>query len=73
MVENRSVDIKQNSNDRDKVIEEFNKLFADFREKSSNAQDLEHFETLGTEKISFDNKVMQKVVLHRKAARTIYA
>ena len=57
MVENRSVDIKQNTNDRDKVIEEFNKLFADFREKSSNAQDIEHFETLGTEKIAFDNKV----------------
>jgi len=32
MVENRSVDIKQNSSDRDKVIEEFNKLFEDFRE-----------------------------------------
>src|SRR5271157_30424 len=60
MVENHSVDIKQNSSDRDKVSEEFNKLFEDFREKSSNVQDLEHFETLGTEKISFDNKVSTK-------------
>ena len=62
MVENRSVDIKQNTNDRDKVIKEFNRLFADFREKSSNAQDLEHFETLGTEKISFDNKVIKSSI-----------
>jgi hypothetical protein len=60
MIENRTVDIKQNTSDRNKVIEEFNKLFVDFREKNSNVQDLEHFETLRTEKITFDNKVTTK-------------
>ena len=33
MVENHSVDLKQNSNDRDKVIKELDKLFENFIEK----------------------------------------
>jgi hypothetical protein len=69
MIENRTVDIKQNTSDRDKVIEEFNQLFVGFREKNSNVQDLEHFETLITEKITFDNKVQQKVVLAPESRR----
>jgi hypothetical protein len=60
MVENNSVDIKENLSDRDKVINEFNKLFKDFREKCSNCQDLAHFEPLRTEKIAFDNKIATK-------------
>ena len=39
------------------MFEEFNKLFEDFIEQSSNVQDLEHFEILGTEKIAIDNRV----------------
>jgi len=57
MVEDRSFDIKQNSSDRYRVLEEFNKLFEDFIEKSSNVQDLEHFEIPGNDKIAFNNIV----------------
>jgi hypothetical protein len=46
MVEDRSVNIKQNSSDKDRVFEEFNKLFEDFIAKNSNIQDLEHFGVL---------------------------
>jgi hypothetical protein len=60
MVENRSVDINQDSSDRAKIIEKFNKLFEDFREKSSNVQDLEHLEIRKTEKNAFDNRVTTK-------------
>ena len=57
MVDVRSFDIKQNSSDRYRVLEEFNKLFEDFIEKSNNVQDLEHFEITETGKISFNNIV----------------
>ncbi len=60
MVENRSVDINQDSSDKAKIIEKFNKLFEDFREESSNVQDLEHLEIHKTEKIAFDNRVTTK-------------
>jgi hypothetical protein len=60
MIKDRSVDIKQNSSDREKIINEFNKLFEDFREKCSNGQDSDHFEPLRTEKIAFDNKITTK-------------
>ena len=57
MVEDRSFDIMQNSSDRFRVLEEFNKLFEDFIEKSSNVQDLEHLELPGNEKTAFNNIV----------------
>src|ERR1035437_3012516 len=57
MVEDRFCYIKQNSSDRYRVLEEFNKLFDDFIEKSSDVQDLEHFKIFETEKIAFNNIV----------------
>jgi hypothetical protein len=60
MVERNSVDIKQNSNDRDKAIKEFNKLFENFIERSGNVQGLENFEILGTGKIAFNSIVTAK-------------
>ena len=51
MVEDRSFDIMQNSSDRFRVLEEFNKLFEDFIEKSSNVQDLEHLNSLEMKKL----------------------
>ncbi len=60
MVERHSIDIKQNSNGRDKAIKEFNKLFENFIERSGNVRDLENFEILGTGKIAFNNTVTAK-------------
>lgn len=57
MAEDNYVNIKQNSSDRDRVFEEFNKLFENFMAKNSTVKDLECFEILETEKIALDNRV----------------
>ena len=47
MIKDRSIDIKQNSSDRNKVIEEFNKLFEDFkRENVVMFKISDHFELM---------------------------
>ena len=50
MAEDSSVNIIQNSIDKNKVLEEFNKLLEGFIAKNSTVQDLEQFEVPDTEK-----------------------
>jgi hypothetical protein len=57
MVENLSVNIKQNSSDRDKVFKEYNKLFEDVIVQNSDIQDIEHSEILKNERIAINNRV----------------
>jgi hypothetical protein len=49
MAEDRSVNIKQRSNDKNKVLEEFNKLLEEFIAKNSILQDPEQLEIPDTE------------------------
>jgi len=57
MADDSSINIKQNSSDRNKVLEEFNRLLEEFRAKSSTIQDLEQFGTSGTEMTFPDMRV----------------
>ena len=57
MVENLSVNIKQNSNDRDRVFKEYNKLFEDIIAQNSGIQDTEHFKILKNEETAINNRI----------------
>ncbi len=57
MTEDRSVNIIQNSIDKNKVFEEFNKLLEEFIAKKSTAQDLERFKIPDTETTAPDLRV----------------
>ena len=62
MAEDSSVNIKQSSSDRNKVLEEFNKLLEEFLAKSSTVQDLEQFKIPDTETTSPDLRVTTRNV-----------
>jgi len=57
MAEDRSIDIKQSSSDRNKVLGEFNRLLEEFLAKSSTVQDLKHLGSQNGEMTALDNEV----------------
>jgi len=60
IVEDRLVNIKQNSSDRNKVLEKFNKILEEFVAKNSTVQDLEQLEIPETETTAPDLRVTNR-------------